>query len=179
MPPALAGERIDRAVAMLTGWSRSEVQVLVAEGAVLVDGATVAKSRKLEEGEIIELLGEPQGPGLPAADPAVTIVVRYEDPDVVVVAKPAGLVVHPGAGHPDGTLVNGLLARYPEIATVGEPQRPGIVHRLDRDTSGLMVVARTPAAYAGLVDALAAHEVEREYVALVWGHPENARGVID
>jgi 23S rRNA pseudouridine1911/1915/1917 synthase len=179
VPPALAGERIDRAVAMLTGWSRSEVQVLVAEGAVLVDGATVAKSRKLEEGEIIELLGEPQPPGLPTADPAVPIVVRYEDPDVVVVAKPAGLVVHPGAGHPDGTLVNGLLARYPEISTVGEPQRPGIVHRLDRDTSGLLAVARSQAAYTALVEALAAHDVEREYLALVWGHLASPRGVVD
>ena len=92
--------------------------------------------------------------------------MRHEDADVVVVAKPAGLVVHPGAGHPDGTLVNGLLARYPEIAGVGDPARPGIVHRLDRDTSGLLVVARSPAAYDGLVEMLAAHDVERRYVAL-------------
>jgi 23S rRNA pseudouridine1911/1915/1917 synthase len=179
VPPALAGERIDRAVAMLTGWSRSEVQVLVAEGAVLVDGATVAKSRKLEEGEIIELLSEPQPPGLPAADPAVAIVVRYEDPDVVVVAKPAGLVVHPGAGHPDGTLVNGLLARFPEIATVGEPQRPGIVHRLDRDTSGLLVVARDEETHAALSAMIRGREVEREYAALVEGRPPARTGTID
>jgi len=179
VPPALAGERIDRAVAMLTGWSRSEVQALVAQGAVLVDGATVAKSRKLEEGEIVELLGEPPPPGLPTADPSVAVVVRYEDDDVVVVAKPAGLVVHPGSGHPDGTLVNGLLARYPELAAVGDPQRPGIVHRLDRDTSGLLVVARSAPAYSALVEALAAHDVEREYLALVWGHLDSPRGVVD
>ena len=179
VPPALAGERIDRAVALLTGWSRSEVQTLVEAGAVLVDGRPVMKSRKLEEGEIIELRGEPAVPGLPQPDSTVAVVVRHEDEHVIVVAKPAGLVVHPGAGHPDGTLVNGLLARYPELAGVGEPQRPGIVHRLDRDTSGLLVVARTPTAYHALVEALAAHDVTRDYVALVWGHLDSPRGVID
>jgi len=105
--------------------------------------------------------------------------VRYADADVIVVAKPAGLVVHPGAGHHHGTLVHGLLARYPEIAEVGDRARPGIVHRLDRETSGLMVVARTARAYEALVDALGSREVEREYEALVWGHPDSARGLID
>jgi 23S rRNA pseudouridine1911/1915/1917 synthase len=166
-------------VALLTGWPRRDVQDLVAAHAVLVDGAPVAKSRKLEAGSVIELLSEPAPEGLPAADPHVEVAIRHEDADVVVVAKPAGLVVHPGAGHPDGTLVNGLLARYPEIADVGEPTRPGIVHRLDRDTSGLLVVARSPAAYDGLVAMLAAHDVERRYDALVWGVPDAARGVID
>jgi len=179
VPDALAGERLDRAVALLTGWTRSEVQALVEAGDVLVDGARVAKSRRLAADEVIEVLAEPAVPGLPAADPAVDVVVRHEDADVVVVAKPAGIVVHPGAGHPDGTLVNGLLARYPELAGVGDPARPGIVHRLDRDTSGLLVVARSPAAYEGLVAMLAAHDVERRYDALVWGVPDAARGVID
>jgi 23S rRNA pseudouridine1911/1915/1917 synthase len=179
VPDALAGERVDRAVALLTGWTRREVQDLVAAGAVLVDGAPVAKSRKLEAGSVIELLAEPEVAGLPAPDPSIEVVVRHEDDDVVVVAKPAGLVVHPGAGHPDGTLVNGLLARYPEIAAVGDPARPGIVHRLDRDTSGLLVVARSPMAYERLVEMLAAHEVERRYDALVWGVPDAPRGVID
>ncbi len=179
VPSALAGERVDRAVALLTGWSRSEVQTLVEAGAVLVDGATVMKSRKLAEGEVVELLAEPAVPGLPEAEPDVAVTVRYEDDDVIVIAKPAGLVVHPGAGHPDGTLVNGLLARYPELAGVGEPQRPGIVHRLDRDTSGLLVVARTQLAYVALVEALSAHDVTRDYTALVWGHLDSPRGVID
>jgi 23S rRNA pseudouridine1911/1915/1917 synthase len=179
VPDALAGERIDRAVALLTGWTRREVQELVAAGAVLVDGEPVPKSRKLEAGSVIELLDEPTVAGRPAADPSIPVVVRHEDDDVVVVAKPAGLVVHPGAGHPDGTLVNGLLARYPELASVGDPARPGIVHRLDRDTSGLLVVARTQAAYDGLVAMLAAHDVERRYDALVWGVPAAARGVVD
>jgi 23S rRNA pseudouridine1911/1915/1917 synthase len=179
VPESLAGERLDRTLAMLTGWSRSEVQALVEAGSVLVDGERVAKSRRLEEHDLIEVLAEPEGPGLPQPDAAIPVVVRYEDDDVVVIAKPAGLVVHPGAGHPDATLVNGLLARYPELATVGDPTRPGIVHRLDRDTSGLLVVARSAAAYDGLVEMLAAHDVERHYVALVWGTPASSRGVID
>jgi 23S rRNA pseudouridine1911/1915/1917 synthase len=179
VPASLAGERVDRAVALLTGWTRSEVQELVANAAVLVDGEPVAKSRRLEVGEVIELLDAPSVAGLPQPDPAIVLDVRYEDDDVLVIAKPAGLVVHPGAGHADGTLVNGLLARYPEIARVGDEARPGIVHRLDRDTSGLLVVARSPLAYEALVRMMAAHEVERHYVALVWGHLDAPRGVID
>lgn len=179
VPDSLAGERLDRAVALLTGWTRSEVQDLVEAGAVLVDGARVPKSRKLEAGSVIEVLAEPAVAGRPGPDASIEVVVRYEDDDVVVVAKPAGLVVHPGAGHPDRTLVNGLLARYPELADVGDPARPGIVHRLDRDTSGLLVVARSQPAYEGLVELLAAHDVERRYDALVWGVPDAPRGVID
>jgi 23S rRNA pseudouridine1911/1915/1917 synthase len=179
VPDALAGERIDRAVALLTGWARTDVQRLLEDGSILVDGDTVAKSRRLEPGEVIELLDEPRVPGPPAADAAIALDVRHEDDDVLVVSKPAGLVVHPGAGRPDGTLVNGLLARYPEIAAVGDPERPGIVHRLDRDTSGLLVVARSPRAYEALVRMMADREVERRYAALVWGHPDAPRGVID
>ncbi|HEY3672225.1 MAG TPA: RluA family pseudouridine synthase [Acidimicrobiia bacterium] len=179
VPDALAGERLDRAVALLTGWTRREVQDLVQAGSVLVDGERVPKSRKLEAGSVVEVLAEPEPAGLPVADASIDVVVRHEDDDLLIVAKPAGLVVHAGAGHPDGTLVNGLLARYPEIADVGEPTRPGIVHRLDRDTSGLLVVARSAAAYDGLVDLLSAHDVERRYDALVWGVPDSPRGVID
>jgi len=179
VPEVLAGERLDRAVALLTGWTRSEVQALVESGSILVGGERVAKSRRLVTDDVIEVLAEPAVAGLPTPDPSIALVVRHEDDDVVVIAKPAGLVVHPGAGHPDGTLVNGLLARYPEVAGVGDPARPGIVHRLDRDTSGLLVVARTGRAYDALVEMLAAHDVERRYLALVWGVPDSARGVID
>jgi 23S rRNA pseudouridine1911/1915/1917 synthase len=179
VPATLAGERVDRAVALLTGWTRRDVQDLVANGSVLVDGAPVAKSRRLEAGEVIEVLAEPALPGPPGPEPAVPVTVRYEDADVIVVAKPAGLVVHPGAGHQHGTLVNGLLARYPELAGVGDPARPGIVHRLDRDTSGLLLVARSPRAYDALVEGLAAHEIERRYLALVWGRLDAPRGVVD
>lgn len=181
VPAVLSGERLDRAVALLTGWTRREVQDLIENDDVLLDGRSVAKSRRLEEGDVIELLAEPLVPGLPQPDPDVDFAVRHEDDDVLVVFKPAGLVVHPGAGHPDHTLVNGLLARYPEIAerAVGDPARPGIVHRLDRDTSGLLAVARSPVAYDALVAMLTAHDVERRYSALVWGRFDSPRGVID
>ncbi len=178
VPVSLAGERVDRAVALLTGWTRAEVQALVEEGAVLVDGRAVAKSRRLAEGEEIEVTGEPAPAAPPGAEP-VDFTVVHVDPDVVVVSKPAGLVVHPGAGHTTGTLVGGLLERFPDIAGVGDPMRPGIVHRLDRDTSGLMVVARTPGAYGALTSALSRREVERRYRALAWGRFEARRGSID
>jgi 23S rRNA pseudouridine1911/1915/1917 synthase len=178
VPEALAGERVDRAVAMVTGWSRAEVQAVADRGEIEVDGRVVAKSRKLAAGERVEVHGRPAVAAPPGPED-VPVDVVYEDADVVVVLKPAGLVVHPGAGHEHGTLVHGLLARYPELAGVGAPGRPGIVHRLDRETSGLMVVARSDAAYDELVDALAAREVTREYDAVVWGHPENPRGVVD
>jgi 23S rRNA pseudouridine1911/1915/1917 synthase len=179
VPAALEGERLDRAVALLTGWPRAAVQTLLDDGSVLVDGRAVAKSHRLREGVVIELLAEPEADAPPVADPAVELDVRYADDDVVVVHKPADLVVHPGAGHARGTLVNGLLARYPDIAGVGDPMRPGIVHRLDRDTSGLLVAARSARAYDALVTALAAHEIERRYLALVWGRLASPRGLID
>lgn len=178
VPATLAGERVDRAVALLTGWTRVDVQELIKRKSVLVDGKKVIKSRRLEEGEIVELLAEPEPVGLPAAED-IPIVERWSDEDVIVISKPAGLVVHPGAGNPDGTLANALLFHHPELADVGEPTRPGIVHRLDRDTSGLMLVARTQRAYDGLVAQLFNHEVERRYIALVWGVPDAPRGVID
>jgi 23S rRNA pseudouridine1911/1915/1917 synthase len=179
VPAALDGERVDRAVAFLTGWPRGAVQQLLDDGAVLVDGKRVAKSHRLQTGALIDIRGEPPIDAPPTADPTVAVDVRYEDDDVIVVAKPADLVVHPGAGNPDGTLVNGLLARFPEIASVGDPMRPGIVHRLDRDTSGLLVVARSERAYDSLVAQLAARTVARRYTALVWGRLSSPRGVID
>jgi 23S rRNA pseudouridine1911/1915/1917 synthase len=165
-------------LALLTGWSRAEVAVLVEEGAVRVDGRPVAKSRRLVEGEEVEIEGEPEAEAPPVAEP-VDFAVVHADDDVVVVVKPAGLVVHPGAGHETGTLASGLLHRFPEVAAVGDPMRPGIVHRLDRDTSGLMVVARTPRAYEALVAALAARQLERRYLALAWGRFDARRGTID
>ena len=178
VPAALAGERLDRAVATITGWSRSEVQALVDADLVLVAGVPARKSRKLEVGEVIELLGHPEATALPGPE-EMELELRHVDPDVIVLAKPAGLVVHPGAGHASGTLVHGLLGKFPEIAAVGDPARPGIVHRLDRDTSGLLIVARSPRAYDALVDALAARDIERRYLALVWGEPASPRGVVD
>jgi 23S rRNA pseudouridine1911/1915/1917 synthase len=109
----------------------------------------------------------------------VEVPIVHVDDAVLVVDKPAGLVVHPGAGHRDGTLVAGVLARFPDVAAVGDPARPGLVHRLDRGTSGLLVVARTPAAHADLVAQLAARTVERRYTAVVLGVPEPRSGVVD
>jgi 23S rRNA pseudouridine1911/1915/1917 synthase len=155
----------------------------VAAGAVLVDGVAVTEGKhRLREGQVVDL---PSGAGAdasagPVPDPDLRVVVDDADDDVIVVDKPAGLVVHPGAGNPDRTLVNGLLARYPELAGVGtDPERPGIVHRLDAGTSGLMVVARNQAAYDDLVGQMADRTARRTYLALVWGVPEARTGVVD
>ena len=128
--------------------------------------------------DVVEVLAGPPGARMPEAEP-IPLDVRYEDAGIIVLNKPAGLVVHPGAGHADGTLVNGLLARFPDLANAGDPARPGIVHRLDRDTSGLMVVARSPEAYESLVQSLGERVVERRYAALVWGHFDAKRGMVD
>ena len=183
VPTTLAGERLDRFVAMVTAASRAEVAELVAGGRVRVDGSVVTtRSRRLEPGQRVEAdtagLHEARS-AVVRPEPEVPVAVVYEDESVVVVDKPAGLVVHPGAGHSSGTLAAGLLARYPELAGVGDPSRPGIVHRLDKGTSGLLVVARTPVAHAGLVRQLQRHEVDRRYLALVWGELDTLTGMVD
>jgi 23S rRNA pseudouridine1911/1915/1917 synthase len=181
IPPALAGERLDRIVALVTDASRSDAAALVAAGGVRVDGELVATGKvRLQLGQVIDVdESKLPLPELPAPDATIEIRVVYDDDDVIVVDKPAGLVVHPGAGNADGTLVNGLLARYPELARIGEPHRPGIVHRLDIGTSGLMVVARSVRAYHSLVYALSQRDVTRVYRTMVWGHLANPVGVID
>jgi 23S rRNA pseudouridine1911/1915/1917 synthase len=141
----------------------------------VTDRTTRVRSGDLVELEVPE--ADPTGGLEPDASVAVPLV--YEDEHLLVVDKPDGLVVHPGAGQRTGTLVHGLLAHHPEVAGVGEPARPGIVHRLDKGTSGLLLVARSQAAYDGLVAALAARDVHRRYRALAWGHVEAARGLID
>jgi 23S rRNA pseudouridine1911/1915/1917 synthase len=183
VPDALAGERLDRFVAMVTSASRSAAADLVATGQVRLDGAVVTtRSRRLEPGQRVEAdtggLAESRATAV-QPEPDVAIRVVHEDEGVIVVDKPAGLVVHPGAGHASGTLVAGLLARYPELAGVGDPDRPGIVHRLDKGTSGLLVVARTPTAYAALVQQLKRHQVDRRYLALVWGALDTLSGMVD
>ncbi|MEO6121103.1 MAG: RluA family pseudouridine synthase [Acidimicrobiales bacterium] len=181
VPAALAGQRVDRVVALLSGLPRAEVAGLVASGAVRVAGRpVVARSRRLVEGEELEFdVPPPVAPPALERDPTVVVAVVYQDDDVLVVDKPAGLIVHPGAGHGRGTLVQGLLARYPELAGVGEPARPGIVHRLDKGTSGLLAVARSAVAYSSLVAQLQARTVERRYLALVWGRVEADAGLVD
>lgn len=181
IPPALAGQRVDRVVALITGCSRAEASTLIATEQVLVDGAVVTKpSIKLVEGQQVALLSEPVRPvETIEADPDIDVRVVFSDDDIIVIDKPAGLVVHPGPGHSGSTLVHGLLARFPELAGVGEPLRPGLVHRLDRGTSGLLVVARTPEAYEELVHQLSSHTVTRVYTAMVWRHLEHRQGVVD
>lgn len=181
VPAALDGERIDRLVAMITGESRARVNDWIDAGLVARNGAVITShSLRIAEGDVIDIdvdLDAPLTALVPEADVDITVV--HADEDLLVVDKQAGLVVHPGAGNTTGTLVQGLLARYPEIAQVGDPARPGIVHRLDKDTSGLMVVARTQAAHEELVAMLSAHEIERRYLTLVWGIPESGAGLVD
>jgi len=180
IPDALDGERVDRVVALMTGLSRASVAGLVAAGAVRLSGRTVTtRSTKVTGGSSIDVELPGRADPEPVADPGVEVEVVYADGDVLVVDKPAGLVVHPGAGNAGGTLVQGLLARFPDLAGVGDPARPGIVHRLDKGTSGLLVVARSAPAHASLVAQLAGRSVSRRYAALVWGWPEPPHGQVD
>ena len=181
VPQALHGERLDRVVSLLAGISRADATELLALGGVMVDDRPALSGKvRLDQGQQLQIdVGVLPGRSLPEADAAVQFEVRYVDDDVIVIDKPVGLVVHPGAGNPHGTLVNGLLARFPELAHVGDPTRPGIVHRLDVGTSGLLVVARTARAYERLVEAMSLREVHRQYAALVWGHPAQRAGTID
>jgi 23S rRNA pseudouridine1911/1915/1917 synthase len=182
VPAALAGERLDRVVSLITGRSRRDASALVSDGAVRIDGRAVrGRAHRLVEGDEIAIdVGGPAAPVELAPAPDVVVDEVYADDDVIVIDKPPGLVVHPGAGHLTGTAVQGLLARHPDLAGVGpDPSRPGVVHRIDRDTSGLLVVARSEAAYRSLVGQLAARTVERRYLGLVWGHLAAPAGEID
>lgn len=183
IPAGLAGERVDRVVAMLTDLSRAEVAELVAGGHVVVNGKPVTtKSRRVVEGEVLSVtLPEPVDTTL-VAEAGVVVPIVHADDQVIVVDKPSGLVVHPGAGNATGTLVQGLLARFPDLADAGagdDAGRPGIVHRLDAGTSGLLMVARTADAYRSLVSQLQERTVERLYLALVVGHVESPAGMVD
>jgi 23S rRNA pseudouridine1911/1915/1917 synthase len=177
VPETQAGERLDRFLARVPEvGSRAAAERLVAEGAVLVDGERRPKSHRLAGGEEVEL--EPPGVAPSALEPEpMELRIAYGDEHLLVVDKPAGLVVHPAPGHPTGTLVHGLLAHA--AAGGDEAERPGIVHRLDRDTSGLMVVARSPEAHRRLQGLVRRRELERRYLALVCGKPRSRRGRIE
>jgi 23S rRNA pseudouridine1911/1915/1917 synthase len=171
-------ERLDRFLADQLGVSRTQAARLVARQAVSVDGRPARASRLLARGERVVVTlpdGEPPRSLVPAAIP---LVVLYEDEHLAVIDKPAGLVVHPAPGHWDDTLVNALVARGTTLSG-GAEGRPGIVHRLDRDTSGLMVVAKTDIAHRRLGAAIAARRVRRTYAALVWGHLGDSPTVIE
>jgi 23S rRNA pseudouridine1911/1915/1917 synthase len=174
VPETARGERLDRFVASLPGvGSRAAAERLLTAGNVLVDGVARSKSHRLEGGEEVAVdLGA--GPTVAPA-PAPEVKVAFEDEHVIVVDKPAGVVVHPAAGHASGTLVDALAGR----SAGGDPARPGIVHRLDRDTSGLLVVSRTQEAYEGLRALGRRRALEREYLALVRGRPRSRTGRIE
>lgn len=180
-----AGDRLDRVLARL--WpdlSRSRLQVLIRAGALTLDGVvTTDPSRAAVPGAAVALLVPPPVAAEPAAE-AIPLDVVYEDDQIILLDKPAGLVVHPAAGHADGTLVNALIAHCGEsLSGIGGVRRPGIVHRLDKDTSGLLVVAKTDAAHQALAAQFADHgrtgALRRAYLALVWGEMPGPRGTVD
>lgn len=179
-----AGQRLDRwLAARLPELSRTRIQELIAEGRVRINGAPAKPSRKIEAGEIIEVEAVPR-PVLAALPEAIPLDVLYEDDDVAVVNKPAGMVVHAGAGaaSASGTLVNALLHRYRRLPTAnieGAGVRPGIVHRLDKETSGVVVIARNDHAHAQLGAQFAARKVQKTYLALVHGRLKGESGAID
>jgi 23S rRNA pseudouridine1911/1915/1917 synthase len=177
VPPEAAGERLDRFLAGVEEvGSRAAAERLLEEGRVLVDGSVRAKSHRLAGGERLDL-AVPERPVSTLEPEELPLRIAYEDEYLLIVDKPAGVVVHPSAGHGAGTLVHGLLAHA--IAGGGVPERPGIVHRLDRDTSGLLVVARSDEAHRRLQRLLRRRELEREYLALVRGRLRSRRGRIE
>jgi 23S rRNA pseudouridine1911/1915/1917 synthase len=171
--PAETGERLDRLAARRFGLSRSHVQRLIEQHLLLVDGKEVLPSYRVRGGESIEAQIPEEGP----STEDIPVPVIFEDEHILVVDKPAGLVVHPGAGNPSGTLVNALLNRG--IEGGADLSRPGVVHRLDRDTSGLMVLAKGEPAYSRLVQMMAARQVERMYRVLAEGTGLPRTGTID
>ncbi|HEV3215859.1 MAG TPA: RluA family pseudouridine synthase [Vicinamibacterales bacterium] len=172
-----AGVRIDRYLAgVLAGQSRSQIQRLIKEGKVRVGEQPVRSNRLVHAGETI-VVEIPEPVSVSLEGEALDLNIVYEDSDVVVVDKPAGMVVHPAAGHAQGTLVNALLHQVTDLSGIGGELRPGIVHRLDRGTSGLMVVAKNDKAHAELARQFHDREVEKEYVALVWGLVQAGRRI--
>jgi len=174
-----AGERLDRYLARRLDEPRNQVQRWIRDGQVTVGGVVATRpSSPLAGGEELEVTPPPPEPVRIEPEEG-RLHVLHEDPALIVVDKPPGLTVHPGAGRPTGTLVHRLLDRYPELAGVGGPGRPGIVHRLDKDTSGVLVIARTSAAYRVLQRAFSERRVEKRYLTLVYGAPRPAAGTID
>lgn len=180
-----AGERLDKLIAArLAGLSRARVQALMRDGQVHVGAAEVSEpGRRSKVGDVITVAIPPAEPAEPEPED-IPLSIVYEDDQVIVIDKPAGLTVHPAPGHPTGTLVNALIAHCgASLSGIGGVKRPGIVHRLDKDTTGLMVVAKTDRAHQSLAAQFASHgadgRLERGYRALVWGGPERMKGAID
>ncbi|HET6262356.1 MAG TPA: RluA family pseudouridine synthase, partial [Chloroflexia bacterium] len=176
-----AGERLDRAItAHLSDFSRSYAATLIEAGAVTLNGNVASKpGQKIRAGDHISInIPAPQPSGIAAEEIPLSIV--YEDADLLVIDKPAGMVVHPAPGHAGGTLVNALLAHVPELElNMGDEARPGIVHRLDKDTSGLLVVAKRRPAHEALSRQMSARTMLKQYLAVVAGKPNPPAGIVD
>jgi len=173
-----AGERLDRALSGLAGVPRAQARRWIDDGRVRLGGKIVRASRAVVEGDELEA-EPPEVVASEAVAEAIPLDVLHEDADLIVIDKPPGLVVHPGPGHPSGTLVNALLHHCDDLSGIGGVMRPGIVHRLDRGTSGVMVAAKNDAAHAALAEQFQSHSIDRLYRALVVGLPGAASGRID
>jgi len=184
VPPEAAGQRLDQFLTrQLDGVSRSRVQLLLEQGDVLIDGARPKASYKLRGGESITITGEPHPAPLKAVAEDIPLSVVFEDADLAVIDKPAGMMVHAGSGATDdarsrGTLVNALLHRFQALSSTSGELRPGIVHRLDKDTSGLIIVAKNDRTHAALARMFSGREVRKTYIALVHGAVERQKGTI-
>src|SRR5579872_543222 len=185
VPAEAAGQRLDHFLATeLASISRSRVQLLLEQGDVLLNGAPPKASLKLRGGEQIVITGDPHPAPLKAVAEEIPLDVVYEDADLAVVNKPAGMMVHAGAGGTDearsrGTLVNALLHRFRALSSTGGDLRPGIVHRLDKETSGLIIVAKNDAAHVALARLFSGHQIRKTYIALVHGAVERSKGTIN
>ena len=177
VPPDFDGQRLDRfLVSVLEGHSRSQVQKLIGDGHVTIDRRKARANLAMRNGERVTVVLPAVAPARADAE-ALPLDILYQDEDVAVLNKPAGMVVHPGAGHSSGTLVNALLHHVQDLSGIGGEMRPGIVHRLDRGTSGVMVVAKNDAAHQELSRQFQDREVEKEYIALVWGVVQAGRRI--
>ena len=181
LSPHHDGERVDRVIAFFSGLSRSKVSDLISKRLILRNGIPIKKGS-----EIVHTNDEISMPNLVdeaveeiASDESINFEVVFEDDSVIVVSKPSGLIVHPGSGIANGTLVNGLAAQFPDLREIGDPTRLGLVHRLDKGTSGLLIVARTPEALDNLKFQMQERDIHRQYFAIVAGHVESNKGVVD
>ncbi len=179
VPDGLDGERLDSALARMFGLSRARAAELIGDGSVLVGGRQAAKSDRVPAGEWLDVTLPPPVTAMPPAEPVPGLTVVYEDADIVVVDKPPGVAAHPTPGWTGPTVLQGLAAAGHSIAASGAAERQGVVHRLDANTSGLMVLAKSEQAYSMLKHAFRDREVDKVYHALVQGHPDPLRGTVD
>lgn len=175
----LSGQRLDLFLTkVIPDFSRSHLQAVIKEGLVLVNGSPVKPSCETRAGDMVTVKIFGPDPDQALKPEPMSLDILFEDEELLIVNKPAGLVVHPGAGHREGTLVHGLLAHSPRLAAQGSPLRPGIVHRLDKDTSGAMVIAKTERAYLNLIKQFKERRIRKRYLALVYGSPAKSEGEI-